>query len=128
MLNQLMTRELETEASHIEGANEPHAAIEQVVDALVNRAAAAQRTFEGWSEERVDRLFRRLAHVVAENAHWLAAVTVAETGMGNVRDKAHKNTAASLGVITAEADLRHAARSIVQSKSFDNGLICGTGR
>jgi acyl-CoA reductase-like NAD-dependent aldehyde dehydrogenase len=28
-------------------------------------------------------------------------------------------------LISADADLRHAARSIVQSKSFDNGLICG---
>jgi acetaldehyde dehydrogenase / alcohol dehydrogenase len=28
-------------------------------------------------------------------------------------------------LISADADLRHAARSIVRSKAFDNGLICG---
>jgi acyl-CoA reductase-like NAD-dependent aldehyde dehydrogenase len=28
-------------------------------------------------------------------------------------------------LIAADADLRHAAQSVVQSKSFDNGLICG---
>jgi fatty-acyl-CoA synthase len=28
-------------------------------------------------------------------------------------------------LISADADLRHAARSVVTSKSFDNGLICG---
>jgi len=28
-------------------------------------------------------------------------------------------------LVSADADLRHAARSVVLSKSFDNGLICG---
>jgi acetaldehyde dehydrogenase/alcohol dehydrogenase len=28
-------------------------------------------------------------------------------------------------LISADADLRHVARSVVRSKSFDNGLICG---
>jgi acetaldehyde dehydrogenase/alcohol dehydrogenase len=28
-------------------------------------------------------------------------------------------------LINADADVRHAARGIVISKSFDNGLICG---
>jgi acetaldehyde dehydrogenase/alcohol dehydrogenase len=74
----------------------PH--IDSLVEALTNRAAAAQQTIEGWSEEKVDMLLRALAHAVADQAQSLAVATVAETGMGNIWDKAHKNTVASLGL------------------------------
>ena len=62
-----------------------------VVEAVVNQALAAQRQIEDWSEARIDALLHALATVVADQAHALAVATVAETGMGNVRDKTLKN-------------------------------------
>ena len=47
---------------------------------------------------QIDALLHALANVVAEHAHSLAVATVAETGMGNVRDKTLKNSLASVGV------------------------------
>ena len=69
-----------------------------VVEALVNQALAAQRQIEDWSEARIDALLHALATVVADQAHALAVATVAETGMGNVRDKTLKNVVASTGI------------------------------
>jgi acetaldehyde dehydrogenase/alcohol dehydrogenase len=69
-----------------------------VVEALVNQALAAQRQIEDWSEARIDAVLHALATVVADQAHALAVATVAETGMGNVRDKTLKNVVASTGI------------------------------
>ena len=98
MLNQLSIKEQETDPSRVDRSGTPSTVIEAVVETLVSRARAAQRRFEGWSEERVDRLLGGLAAVVAGDAYSLATATVAETGMGNVRDKADKIAAASIGV------------------------------
>jgi acyl-CoA reductase-like NAD-dependent aldehyde dehydrogenase len=68
------------------------------VDAMVERAQAAQRAFDGWSEERVDALLLSLAEAVAGNAESLARDSVVETKVGNVADKTQKNVLASLGV------------------------------
>jgi acetaldehyde dehydrogenase / alcohol dehydrogenase len=68
-----------------------------LVEALVTQARAAQRQIEDWSEVRIDALLHALATVVADQAHALAVATVAETGMGNVRDKTLKNVVASTG-------------------------------
>jgi acyl-CoA reductase-like NAD-dependent aldehyde dehydrogenase len=73
-------------------------AIDPVVETLVDQALAAQREIENWSEQRIDMLLHALANVVAGHAHHLAVATVAETGMGNVRDKTLKNSLASVGV------------------------------
>src|SRR5262249_28270153 len=45
-----------------------------------------------------DLLLQALAKAVADHAEALAAEAVAETGMGNVRDKTVKNRIASLGI------------------------------
>lgn len=68
------------------------------VDALVAQARAAQPIIEGWSEAHIDQLLRALAQTIADHAEELAVATVAETGMGNVRDKTLKNRSASLGI------------------------------
>jgi len=73
-------------------------AIDPVVETLVDQALAAQREIENWSEQRIDMLLHALADAVAGHAHHLAVATVAETGMGNVRDKTVKNSLASVGV------------------------------
>ena len=87
------------------------------VEALVDRAVAAQRQIEDWSEARIDALLLRLATVVADQAHTLAVATVAETGMGNVRDKTLKNVIASTGIY------QHLAGQIGHGEiSFDEKL------
>jgi len=68
------------------------------IDKMVARAAAAQRAFEGWSEERVDALFEDVARSSADRATQLAEETVEETGFGVVADKAVKIRFASVGV------------------------------
>lgn len=74
------------------------ASADPAVEAMVDKARHAQGHIERWSEARVDALLRKLSGVVAAHAHALAADTVAETGMGNVRDKTRKNSIASVGV------------------------------
>ena len=64
--------------------------------------------------------------------HSDVALILATGGSGMVRS-AYSSGTPALGVgpgnapalVTADADLEHAARSVVASKSFDNGLICG---
>ena len=86
------------EISALTRTEPPASPTHPVVEALVNQALAAQRQIEDWSEARIDALLRALATVVADQAHALAVATVAETGMGNVRDKTLKNTVASTGI------------------------------
>jgi acetaldehyde dehydrogenase / alcohol dehydrogenase len=76
-----------------------------VVDAMVNRAREAQRQFEDWSEARIDELLHALSGIVYEHARTLAVAAVAETGMGNVRDKTLKNSMASVDVVAHMAGL-----------------------
>src|SRR5436853_970909 len=71
---------------------------DEYVDALVDRAAIAQKEFQTWSEEATDRLLQALARRVYQHAEELAIAAVQETGMGNVRDKTVKNRFASLGI------------------------------
>jgi acyl-CoA reductase-like NAD-dependent aldehyde dehydrogenase len=68
------------------------------VDALVERAVAAQRAFQTWPEEATDRLLQAIAKGVYEHAEELAIAAVQETGMGNVKDKTAKNRFASLDI------------------------------
>jgi acetaldehyde dehydrogenase / alcohol dehydrogenase len=98
MMNQATTRKDRREKHHAIFCL-THALIaapDTIVEGLIARALPAQRMIEGWSEERIDQLLRALAQTVAEHAEGLAAATVAETGMGNVRDKTFKNRIASL--------------------------------
>src|SRR5436190_1821582 len=70
--------------------------VEAIVEELIARALPAQRLIEDWSEVQIDQLLRALAQTVANHAEELAVATIAETGMGNVRDKTFKNRIASL--------------------------------
>ena len=72
--------------------------IDPSVDRMVAAAAAAQATFAGWPEDRVEALLEGIAQAAATQAEELAAATVTETGIGNVADKTFKNRFASLEV------------------------------
>lgn len=73
------------------------------IDDTVRRAQAAQAKLADWPEARIDALLQAVANVVAANAEPLAAATVQETRLGNVRDKTIKNMHASLGVLRSLA-------------------------
>ena len=80
-------------AEHLE-SELPDPEVEQTIAA----AAAAQREFEGWDEERVDALLHDVAEAVAAKAGELAEATLAETHIGNAADKALKIQVASMRV------------------------------
>ena len=58
---------------------------------LMALARSAQAIFEQFSQDQVDACVRAVGKVVFDNAETLAIDAVAETGMGNVRDKTLKN-------------------------------------
>ena len=61
-----------------------------VANTLVAQAQLAQQELAAWSEERVDSLLEDLADAVRQHASELAALNVAETGLGNAPDKVIK--------------------------------------
>lgn len=63
----------------------------EYIKAYIDRAAAAQKVFETWPQEKVDEAVRLIGRVVYENAEKLAVMAVEETGMGNIADKILKN-------------------------------------
>lgn len=63
----------------------------QYIAEYIERAKAAQATFEKMSQEQVDNAVKLLAKVVVDNAEMLAEMAVEETGMGNYPDKVAKN-------------------------------------
>jgi acyl-CoA reductase-like NAD-dependent aldehyde dehydrogenase len=73
--------------------------IDEATHAMVARAAAAQKDFAAWPEDRVDALLQDLAQAIADQAEPLAAATVQETAMGVVADKVAKNRFAALAVV-----------------------------
>lgn len=65
------------------------------LDAVIDRAEAAQKIFATYTQEQVDEIFRRAA-LAANNARIpLAKMAAEETGMGVVEDKVIKNHFAS---------------------------------
>ena len=102
-------------------------------DALVARSVAAQESIAGWHEGDIDGLITALATQIAGHADELAAATVAETGIGCVRDKAETNRFASLdvaqslvgkpGVGVVGSDEREALTEIAEPMGVVLGLI-----
>ncbi|MFC2043894.1 aldehyde dehydrogenase family protein [Chloroflexota bacterium] len=72
--------------------------IDKDTNEMVARAVNAQKSFIGWSEDRVDSVLREIAEIIAEKAEELAKATVIETGMGVITDKVAKIRFASLDV------------------------------
>ncbi len=58
---------------------------------LVSKAKAAQKEFESYSQEQVDRLVRIVGKTVHDNAEELARMAVDESRMGVYEDKVLKN-------------------------------------
>lgn len=91
------------------------------IEALVQRARAAQRLYDSWSQEQVDMVVTAVGWAIIEPARnrELAELSVAATGIGNVEDKILKNHRKTFGLLR---DL-HQARSVgVISENADTGI------
>ena len=71
------------------------------VAALVERARAAQRVYETWSQAQVDMVVTAAGWAIIEPARnrELAELAVADTGIGNVDDKVRKNHRKTFGLL-----------------------------
>lgn len=61
------------------------------VQQMIENARAAQKQFEGYTQEQVDAMVKNIAKVVYDNAEMLAKMAVEETGMGVYDHKVAKN-------------------------------------
>lgn len=61
------------------------------IDLYINRARTAQKIFEQYGQEDIDKVVRAVGKVIYDHAEYLAEIAVAETGMGVVKDKIIKN-------------------------------------
>ncbi len=93
-----------------------------VVGALIDRARAAQRTFETWTQPRVDEAVTAAAWAIMEPGRnrALAELAVRATGLGDVADKIAKNHRKTLGLLR---DLAGARSVGVISEDRERGLI-----
>ena len=65
----------------------------RTVTGFIDRAAAAQKVFEGFSQEEVNNVVTGVAWAIyrPDRARALAEIAVRDTGLGNVEDKVLKN-------------------------------------
>jgi len=77
------------------------ASARELVAGLVARARAAQRSFEGYTQERVDEAVLAAGWAIMEPGRnrLLAEMAVRDTGCGNVEDKVLKNHRKTLGLL-----------------------------
>lgn len=61
------------------------------IEMYMERARKAQREYETFTQEQIDRAVMAVGKVVYDNAEYLAEISVEETGMGVVADKTAKN-------------------------------------
>jgi len=92
------------------------------VAALVERARAAQRVYETWSQAQVDMVVAAVGWAIIEPARnrELAELAVADTGIGNVDDKVRKNHRKTFGLLR---DLQHARSVGVISEDAETGIV-----
>jgi sulfoacetaldehyde dehydrogenase len=97
-------------------------AAETAVAALMDRARAAQRVFETWSQQKVDEAVTAAAWAIVEPGRnrALAELAVRHTGLGSVADKIAKNRRKTIGLLR---DLASAKSVGVISEDRERGLI-----
>jgi sulfoacetaldehyde dehydrogenase len=94
--------------------------VSPVVD-LVQRARAAQKVLEGYTQEQVDLLTQAVAWAILEpnRNRELAELAVRDTGLGNADDKFKKNFRKTLGLLR---DLRKAKTVGLISHDPETGI------
>ena len=93
-----------------------------LVGALVERARAAQRVYDRFSQEQVDEVVTAVAWTVVDpdNNRGLARLAVRETGLGNIEDKIVKNRRKTIGLLR---DLRGARSVGVIAEHPEQGIV-----
>ncbi len=78
-----------------------HTMIDVMIDAMIERARKAQEAVSNYSQEQIDEVCLAIGWQMYEdgNIRKLAEAAVAETGMGNVKDKIGKHKGKVLGVL-----------------------------
>ena len=97
-------------------------AAKEIVGALIPRARAAQRAYEGYDQMRADEAAPAAgwAIVKPENNRRLAELAVHDTGLGNVPDKLAKNERKTMGLLR---DLKGAKSVGVIAEYPDLGIV-----
>ncbi len=92
------------------------------VAALVERARAAQRVCETWSQAQVDMAVTAAGWAIVEPGRnrALAELAVADTGIGNVEDKVRKNHRKTFGLLR---DLQQARSVGVIAEDATTGIV-----
>ncbi|HSD44070.1 MAG TPA: aldehyde dehydrogenase family protein [Burkholderiales bacterium] len=104
-------------------AANPHAPqTREMVAALVRRARAAQRIYDGWTQDEVDEVVTACGWAIMEPGRnrLLAVLAVADTGLGSVEDKFAKNHRKTLGLLR---DLKGAKSVGVIAEDPAKGVI-----
>jgi sulfoacetaldehyde dehydrogenase len=96
--------------------------IRQSVAARVARARAAQRIYDGWTQDAVDEVVTACGWAIMEPGRnrALAELAVADTGLGSVADKIAKNHRKTLGLLR---DLKGAKSVGVIAEDRARGVI-----
>jgi sulfoacetaldehyde dehydrogenase len=92
------------------------------IAAMVERARAAQKRYETWSQERVDEAVVAAGWAIMEPGRnrALAELSVNDTGIGNVDDKIRKNHRKTFGLLR---DLKGALSVGVISEDREHGIV-----
>lgn len=99
-----------------------HSAVNSMVDALVQRARAAQAVVNAYTQQQVDELVLAVGWAIMEpqRNQELAELAVLDSGVGNVADKIRKNHRKTLGLLR---DLQHAPSVGVIAVDEAKGII-----
>ena len=87
---------------------------------MIDRARKAQKEFETYSQEAVDKAVRAVGKVVYDNAEPLARMAVDETGMGVYEHKIVKNTAKPVSVWQ---HLKHVKSRGIIDRDSEPGIV-----
>ena len=65
---------------------------------MMSRVRKAQEKYSTYTQEQVDKIFRKVAQTINDERILLATMAVEETGMGLIEDKVIKNHFASVNI------------------------------
>jgi len=90
------------------------------IDQLIANARKAQKEFEGFGQDQVDKVVKTIGKVIYDNARELAEMALAETGMGVLEDKVKKNQGKAKSIWWSLRDKKSVG---IIDRDEENGLI-----
>ena len=92
----------------------------EMVQGMIDRARIAQKEFEKYPQEKVDKAVRAVGKIIYDNADPLAKMAVEETGMGVYEHKINKNTAKPVSVWH---HLKHIKSRGIIERDEEHGIV-----